>query len=118
MPTIDYTGLGLVETISTLLFIAAIDTGFAWVMSFVSGTFNPSYALDFLRSHVLKIAAPITGLALFGHGIPQIGVPAIPISALAATAALAVYALVTLASLRETVQDKAAVPPEKLKAAA
>lgn len=118
MPTIDYTGLGVVATISTLLFIAAIDTVFAWAIAFINKTFDGAYALDFLRVHILKVAAPITALALFGNGIPQIGIPPIPAAALAATGALTAYALVTLASLAGTVTDKAAISPEKLKASA
>ncbi len=112
MPEIDYTGIGLVATISTLLFIALIDTGFAWVVALANHNFDAHYALDFLTSHVLKIGAPIAASALLGAGIPQLGIPPIPMAAGFATVSLAAYAIMTLASIRDTNKDKAVVPPE------
>lgn len=112
MPTIDFTGLGLAETVSTLLFFAAIDTVIAYVVALTNGNFNAGYALDFLRTHILKIGTPILGLAVVGHGVPAIGVPPIPFAALAATAALAIYAISTIASIKDSFADRAALPAD------
>lgn len=113
----DLTNLTLVQIITTLLFFAAIDTGFAYIVALTSGpfpgTFNAAYALDFLRTHVLKVGVPIALLALVGHGISVGGselVPAIPACTLLATGSLGIYILATIASLRDTWGDKAVSP--------
>lgn len=106
----DFTNLPLAGLVGTLLFFALIDTGFAYVMAIVNGNFTSAYALDFLRTHVLKIGAPIFGLALVGHGVPALGIPPIPPAGVAAGASLAVYALTTIVSIKDSFTDKA-VPP-------
>lgn len=109
----DLTNLSLVQIVSTLLFFAAVDTIFAFVVALTSGpfpgTFNAAYALDFLRTHVLKIGVPILGLAIVGNGIDGY-VPAIPACTVMAIGALGLYILATVASLRDTWGDKAVTP--------
>jgi hypothetical protein len=107
---LDFTNLSLQAVISTLLFFAAIDTASAWVIALMGGNFTAAYALDFLRTHILKIGTPIALLALVGHGIPALAIPAIPPAGLAATASLAVYALTTIVSIKDTFADKAVSP--------
>lgn len=113
----DLTNLSLVQIVSTLVFFAAIDTVFAYIVALSTGpfpgTFNAAYALDFLRTHVLKIGVPILGLAIVGNGISIGGselVPAVPACTLLATASLGLYILATVASLRDTWSDKAVTP--------
>ncbi len=110
MPEIDYTGLSLTAVISTLLFFAAIDTVVAYAVALMNGNFNAAYALDFLRTHILKVGAPIALLAIVGHGVPQADIPPIPFAALAATGGLALYAITTIASVRDSFADKALAP--------
>lgn len=105
----DLTSLSLVQIISTLLFFAAIDTVFAYVVAIANGSFNAAYALDFLRTHVLKAGVPIALLALVGHGVEGF-VPAIPAANLVAIGSLGVYILATIASIKDTWSDKAVAP--------
>lgn len=106
----DFTNLSLQAVIATLLFFAAIDTVSAWVIALMNGNFTSAYALDFLRTHILKIGTPITLLAVVGHGIPALGIPPVAPAGIAATAALAVYALTTIVSIKDTWGDKAISP--------
>lgn len=113
MPEIDFTGLPLQATIATLLFFAAIDTASAYLIALANKTFDAAYALDFLTSHILKIAVPITLTAIIGRGVPEAGIPAVPFAAVFATGSLAVYALTTIASIRASFADKAVVPKDE-----
>ncbi len=106
----DFTNLPLPELVATLLFFAALDTVVAYAVAVFNGNFTSAYALDYLRTHVLKVGVPILGLAVVGHGIPALGVPAIPPAGAAAAASLAVYALTTIVSIKDSFADKA-VPP-------
>jgi hypothetical protein len=106
----DFTNLPLLGLVSTFLFFAALDTVVAYVIALTNGTFTSAYALDFLRTHILKIGTPILGLAVVGHGIPALSIPAIPPAGAAAAAALTVYALTTIVSIKDSFADKA-VPP-------
>ena len=110
MPELDYTGLPLSAVVATLIFFAVIDTVAAYAVALMNKTFSAAYALDFLRTHILKIGAPIFLLAVIGRGIPEAGIPAIPAAALAATGSLLVYALATVASVKDTFGDKAEPP--------
>lgn len=106
----DFTNLPLVSLVSTFLFFAALDTIVAYVVALANGNFTPAYALDFLRTHILKIGTPILGMAVIGHGVKVLGIPAIPPAGAAAAASLAVYALTTIVSIKDSFADKA-VPP-------
>lgn len=106
----DLTNLPLTAIVATLLFFAAIDVVVAYGVALMNGNFQAAYALDFLRTHVLKVGAPVILLALIGRGVPEIGVPAIPPANLAATASLGIYILTVLASVKDSWSDKA-VPP-------
>ena len=106
----DFTNLNLESVIATLLFFAAIDTASAWVIALMNGNFTSAYALDFLRTHILKIGTPIAMLAIIGHGVPALGIPPIAPAGIAATASLAVYALTTIVSIKDTFADKAISP--------
>lgn len=107
---IDFTNLPLQSVIATLLFFAVIDTACAYLVAVVNKNFNFEYALDFLTSHIAKVAVPIALMAIVGHGIPAVGIPAIPAAGIAAAASLAVYALTTIASIKGSFDDKAVVP--------
>ena len=106
----DFTNLSLVGVVSTLLFFAVIDTAAAYLVALKDKNFSAEYALDFLRTHVLKVGVPITLLAIIGHGVPALGIPAIPSAGITATASLGVYALATIASIKDTWADEAVVP--------
>jgi hypothetical protein len=106
----DFTNLPLLGLVSTFLFFAALDTIVAYVVALTNNTFTSAYALDFLRTHILKIGTPILGLAVVGHGIPALAIPAIPPAGAAAAAALTVYALTTIVSIKDSFADKAAPP--------
>lgn len=106
----DFTNLPLLGVISTFLFFATLDTIVAVVVSTVNDNFQSAYVLDYLRTHILKIGTPILGLAIVGHGIPALSIPAIPPAGAAAAASLAVYALTTIVSIKESFADKA-IPP-------
>lgn len=105
----DLTNLSLTQIVATFLFFAAIDIGFAVVVAVVNHNFVAAYLLDFLTSHILKVGAPILGMAIVGHGVAGV-VPAIPFATLGATAALAAYVVATIASVKGTFDDKA-LPP-------
>lgn len=106
----DFTNLPLQTLVATFLFFAALDTVVAYVVAAVNGNFTPAYALDYLRTHILKIGTPILGLAVVGHGIPTFGIPAIAPAGAAAAASLAVYALTTIVSIKDSFDD-GAIPP-------
>jgi len=106
----DLQNLSLVSLVSTLLFFAAIDTVFAYVVALTNGTFQAAYALDFLRTHVLKAGVPIILMAVIGTGVPAANIPAIPLAFAAAVGSLGIYVLSVVASVRDTWADKAAAP--------
>lgn len=106
----DFANLPLEGLVATLLFFAALDTIVAYAVALTNGNFTSAYALDYLRTHVLKVGTPILGLAIVGHGVPAVGIPSIPPAGAAAAASLAVYALTTIVSIKDSFTDKA-VPP-------
>jgi hypothetical protein len=106
----DFSNLPLLGVISTFLFFAALDTIVAYVVAFTNGNFTSAYALDYLRTHIIKIGTPILGLAIVGHGVEALSIPAIPPAGAAAAASLAVYALTTIVSIKDSFADKA-IPP-------
>lgn len=111
--SIDLTNLDLVQLASTLLLFAALDTGISVILAVIRREFSFGYVLDFLRTHVLKVATPILGLGIMGHGITigaDVLVPAIPAASLAASASLAAYAAVTLSSIYQSFQDTSPTP--------
>lgn len=105
----DLSQLTLAQIVATFLFFAFLDTAAAVIVAVINHNFVAAYLTDFLTSHVLKIGAPILGMALVGHGVPGV-VPAIPFATLAATAGLATYILATIASIKGTFEDKAIAP--------
>jgi len=105
----DLSALTLTQVITTLLFFALIDTASAYGIAILNGNFQAAYALDFLRTHILKVGAPIVLLAVVGHGIDPY-VPAIPAAFAAAVASLVIYIGVTIKSIMDSWADKA-VPP-------
>jgi len=105
----DLTNLTLAQVISTLLFFAFIDTVSAFGIAIVNGNFQAAYALDFLRTHIIKVAIPIVLLALVGHGVDPF-VPAIPAAFAASVGSLVLYIGVTLVSIKDSWGDQA-IPP-------
>jgi hypothetical protein len=106
----DLTNLPLTAVIATLIFFAAIDTLVAYGVAVMNGNFVAAYALDFLRTHILKVGAPIVLMALIGHGFEAAGIPAIPAAGVAASVSLGIYILTVLASVKDSWDDKA-IPP-------
>lgn len=110
---IDFTNLSLLQMVSALLFFAALDVGFSVALAVIRKEFSFAYVLDFLRTHVLKVGAPILGLSIIGNGISlgdQVLVPGIPAAGIAASLSLAGYALATIASIRESFGETAPLP--------
>lgn len=110
---IDFTNLTLLQLGTTLVLFAALDTGITVILAVIRREFSPAYLLDFLRTHILKVATPILGLGIVGHGIAFGGselVPAIPAASLAASASLAAYAVATIASIYQSFQDASPAP--------
>lgn len=105
----DLTNLTLVQLLSTLLFFTAIDTVAAYAVAFMNGNFQAAYALDFLRTHILKVGGPIALMAIAGTGIPGV-VPPIPFAFAGAVATLVAYIGVTIVSIKDTFADKAVAP--------
>lgn len=97
----DLTNLTLRGLISLLVILAATDVAINSVLAIIRSTFSIAAGLDYLRTHVLLRVFPIAALALVGHGIAALDVPAILAASLAAQASLALYAIETLASLRD-----------------
>jgi hypothetical protein len=99
---IDLTGLTLWQVFGFLTLVALIDIAGSIALALVKGTFNLGSIAVWIQSHVLRRVFPIFGLAVIGHGIPQLNIPAIDIAFGMALAALAAYALETIASLRDS----------------
>ena len=99
---IDLTNLTIRQVIALALTLAAVDFLGSVALAVKRGTFAFDLVLTVLRTHVLAKVFPIIALAVLGHGIPALDVPALAPAALAATAALALYALETTASLRDS----------------
>lgn len=107
----DLTNLSLVAFFGLLLLVAAIDTGTAIVLSLIRGTFSTAYVMQYLRTHVLLRVFPIFGLALVGHGIAQLSIPAIAAAWAAAVASLVGYIVETIGSLRDSFTASTPPPP-------
>jgi hypothetical protein len=96
----DFTGLTIVGLTSLTILLAALDTAGSVVAAIIGKRFDSALLLEYLRSHVLLRVFPILALAVLGHGVEQLGVPAVPAADLAAKLSLAAYAIETFASLR------------------
>ena len=115
----DFANLTLLEVVSTLVLITAVDVVTAIVLAIIRGDFSLAYVAVWLQSHTVKRAFPIFALGLVGVGVPGI-VPEIPLAFGAALAGLAAYAGETIKSLMDTVStttpnkptDETPVPPE------
>lgn len=101
----DLTNLSLSSFLGLLLLVAAFDVVTAYVVSAAKGTFSLGAVAIYLQSHVLLRVFPIFATAVLGHGIPQLGIPAIPAASLAAVAFATTYILETVASIRGTFGD-------------
>lgn len=105
----DLTNLSLFQIVATFLLFAVLDIAAAVVVAVINHNFVAAYLTDFLTSHILKVGAPILGMAIVGHGVAGV-VPAIPFATTAATGALGLYILATIASIKGTFDDKAIAP--------
>lgn len=101
----DFTNLPLEQLLGVMLLLAALDTLSAVALAIIRKEFSPSYVTAYLGSHVLRIIFPIFALGVIGHGIPQLGVPAIAYAGLAASASLAAYAVKVVASILENFKE-------------
>jgi hypothetical protein len=100
----DLTALSLASFAALLLLVAAVDTVLGILAALVSKTFSTAKIADFIVNHVLLRVLPIFGLALFGHGIAPLGIPAIDAAGVAAAAALGAYLIETVGSLMAQLQ--------------
>lgn len=103
----DLTGLSLTAIVSLTIIVGLIDTGWAWLTALGQHVFNPAYAANFLYSHGRAWFA-IGALAVIGHGVPSLGVPAIGAATDAAVIGLAAYVVVTIKSLAVNTVSSAA----------
>lgn len=111
--TIDFTNLSLLQLGTALLLFAALDVFVTVVLAVTRREFSAEYLTDYLRTHILKVATPILGLGIVGHGISfggDILVPAIPAAGIAASLSLAAYAIATIGSLRESFVESKPIP--------
>ena len=106
----DLTNLTFLQLGTYLVLIAAADVIFNTVLAIVHGNFSAAYVADFIRTHLLLRVTAILLVAIFGHGIPAVGIPNIPAVNLAATAALAAYLAETVWSIKGAFTDTKPVP--------
>lgn len=108
---IDLSALTLEQVFGLLVVITAFDVVGSILAAIVQGKFNAAFVALWVQSHVLKRQFPIFALAVIGHGIPQLGVPAIEPAYLAALAGLAAYVVETIKSLMDSVRGGDPPPP-------
>lgn len=108
----DLTTLSLASFAALLLLIAAVDTGWHVLTAIATKTFDTQKVADFLITHVVMRVAPIFALAIFGHGIAALGVPAIAAASLAAVGGLTAYVVETVGSLIAGIQPTPAQPAD------
>ena len=104
----DLTSLTLAQVFALLAVVAAFDVLGTMIAAIVQGVFTLEAVARWLQTHVLARAFPIFALAVFGHGIPVLEVPAIPAAYGLALAGLAAYVLETVASIRSSLSDASA----------
>lgn len=107
---LDLSGITIVGLATLLIIAGAIDVVGSQLIALSAGNWSSAYALNFIVSHVAKVWFPILALAVIGNGIEALGVPKIELATLAATGSLALYVLVTIASLKQSFDDRGAVP--------
>lgn len=107
----DLTTLSLASFLGLLLLVAAIDVATAIVLAVAHGTFSADVVMGYIRTHVLMRIFPIFGLALLGHGITKLGIPAIAPAWAAAIASFLGYIVETVGSLRDSFSTNATPPP-------
>lgn len=101
----DLANLTLVQVFALLAVIAAFDVLTAIAAAVSQGVFSLGAVAVWLQSHVLRRAFPIFALAVIGHGIPVLDVPATGPAYLVALAGLGAYVLETIASIRASFAD-------------
>lgn len=109
MPNIDLTNITLEGLVFLTVIVAAIDIIGSILAAIVKREFNLAFVAVWLESHGLKRVLPIFAFAWLGHGVTQLGVPAIPALFDMAVAGLTAYLLETVASLIASSKD--ASPP-------
>ena len=102
---LDLNALTLQQASVVLIIVTALDVAAAYVLSAIHGNFSLGAVALWLQSHTLRRVFPIFALAVIGHGIPALDIPAIgPFWGLA-LAGLATYALETVKSIQESFAD-------------
>ena|SRR5690349_18212460 len=101
----DLTNLTFLQLGTYLVLIAGADVLFNTVLAVVHGNFSFAYVADFIRSHLLLRVTAILLVAVFGHGIPAVGIPEIPAVSAAASVALAAYLAETVWSIKGAFTD-------------
>lgn len=109
---IDLTALTLWQVFGLLTMVALLDVGGSMALAVVGHTFSLGAVAVWVQSHVLRRVFPIFGLAVLGHGVPELGVPPIDIAFGLALVALTAYVLETVASLRDSFGGDTAPPSD------
>lgn len=85
-----------------LVAVTFLDVAAAMLLAAAKGAFSLAYVAVWLQSHTLKRVFPIFALAVLGHGVDPIGIPAIPAFWAMAVAGLAAYILETVKSIQDS----------------
>jgi hypothetical protein len=106
----DFSNLSLSGVVGLLVIIGTIDVVGSMAIAIAAKNFSLEYATNYLVSHVAKVWFPILGLALVGHGIVALDIPAIPLATAGAAASLLAYGAATIGSLKGSFDDKSSAP--------
>jgi len=109
---LDLTALTLWQVFGLLTLVALLDVAGSMALAVVKHTFSLGAVAIWVQSHVLRRVFPIFGLAVLGHGVPELSVPAIDIAFGLALVALTAYVLETIASLRDSFGGDTAPPTD------
>jgi len=102
---IDLTAITLVQAFGLLAIVALLDVGAAYALSVSHGDFDLGAVGVWIQSHVLKRVFPIFSLAVLGHGVAQLNIPAIEPAWALGIVALTAYVLETVASIQRSFSD-------------
>lgn len=102
---LDLSNLTLVQVFGLLALTTLLDVLAAFILAVIHGDFSFGAVAIWIQSHTLKRVFPIFALAVVGHGIPQLAVPAIGPAYLMAIAGLTAYVIETVTSIYASFQS-------------
>lgn len=106
----DIAKLTLEGFFGLLVIIMFFDVATASFIALAKGLFNTAFLMNYLRTHVLLRVYLIFSLAVIGHGVTAVGIPAIGAAADAAVVSLALYVVETIGSLKSNLDGGATAP--------